>query len=368
MTVSSTTRIATATGNGIVTTFPYNFIIPDESFVVVIVRTIASEAEVELSPSDYTISGIGDDNGGNVEYPLVGSPLAATHQLIIKRVVDYVQELDVSAQSGFNSQVFEDQLDLMVMMIQQISDDAEAAVAVADDIEAAVSEAAASAAAAAVSEAAAAASAAAAATFNPASYPTKANNLSDLASLPTARTNLGVGTGDSPQFAAVNIGAATDTTLARASAGDVAVEGNRVFRVGGADVPVADGGTGASAGPAALDNLGAIFQKSYTSGNQTITAAGQLVLAHSLGAQPKLVQLFFKNLTTENGYSVGDELMAAPGPVTSSATDRGLSVVTDATNVTVRYSANAQLVIHKTTGVMVTLTPANWALIVRAYA
>jgi hypothetical protein len=40
---------------------------------------------------------------------------------------------------------------------------------------------------------------------------------------------------------------ATDTTLTRAGAGDINVEGNRVFRAGGADVPVADGGTGLSA-------------------------------------------------------------------------------------------------------------------------
>lgn len=62
----------------------------------------------------------------------------------------------------------------------------------------------------------------------------------------TLRTSIGVGTGDSPQFTAVNIGAASDTTVARASAGDINVEGNLVYRAGGTDVPVADGGTGAS--------------------------------------------------------------------------------------------------------------------------
>lgn len=61
-----------------------------------------------------------------------------------------------------------------------------------------------------------------------------------------AATNLGLGTGDSPQFAAVNIGHATDTTITRAAAGDIAVEGNTVYRSGGTDVAVADGGTGAS--------------------------------------------------------------------------------------------------------------------------
>lgn len=41
----------------------------------------------------------------------------------------------------------------------------------------------------------------------------------------TARTALGVGTGDSPQFTAINVGNATDTTITRVSAGVIAVEG-----------------------------------------------------------------------------------------------------------------------------------------------
>jgi len=44
----------------------------------------------------------------------------------------------------------------------------------------------------------------------------------------TLRTSIGVGTGDSPQFTAVNIGAATDTTVTRVSAGVIAVEGATV--------------------------------------------------------------------------------------------------------------------------------------------
>ena len=44
----------------------------------------------------------------------------------------------------------------------------------------------------------------------------------------------------------IELGHATDTTIARASSGDVNIEGNIIYRAGGTDVPVADGGTGAS--------------------------------------------------------------------------------------------------------------------------
>jgi hypothetical protein len=64
-----------------------------------------------------------------------------------------------------------------------------------------------------------------------------------------AATNLGLGTGDSPQFTAVNVGHVSDTTVSRFAAGDIAVEGNVVYRAGGTDVAVADGGTGVSTTP-----------------------------------------------------------------------------------------------------------------------
>ena len=62
----------------------------------------------------------------------------------------------------------------------------------------------------------------------------------------TLRTSVGVGTGDSPQFTGIELGHATDTTITRQSSGDLNIEGNIIYRAGGTDVPVADGGTGAS--------------------------------------------------------------------------------------------------------------------------
>ena len=77
----------------------------------------------------------------------------------------------------------------------------------------------------------------------------------------TSVVNQDLTTDASPQFTAVNVGAASDTTVARASAGDINVEGNLIYRAGGTDVPVADGGTGQSN----LTNL--ITMGSHTTGN-----------------------------------------------------------------------------------------------------
>jgi hypothetical protein len=44
----------------------------------------------------------------------------------------------------------------------------------------------------------------------------------------TLRTSIGVGTGDSPQFTGINVGAATDTTITRGAAGLLEVEGVRL--------------------------------------------------------------------------------------------------------------------------------------------
>tara|TARA_Y100000588_G_scaffold393083_1_gene507491 strand:+ start:7740 stop:9380 length:1641 start_codon:yes stop_codon:yes gene_type:complete len=55
----------------------------------------------------------------------------------------------------------------------------------------------------------------------------------------------------------IELGHATDTTISRSAAGggDIDIEGNIVYRAGGTDVAIADGGTGASTAAAAFTNL-----------------------------------------------------------------------------------------------------------------
>jgi len=95
----------------------------------------------------------------------------------------------------------------------------------------------------------------------------------------TLRDSIGIGVSDSLELTALNLGSGGDTTITRASAGDIAVEGNRIFRVGGADVPVADGGTGQSN----LNNL--ITMGTHTTGDYvaSLVAGTGVTLSNNSG-------------------------------------------------------------------------------------
>jgi len=71
-----------------------------------------------------------------------------------------------------------------------------------------------------------------------------------------AASALGVGTEDSPEFTGINVGHASDTTISKHSTGNIAVEGSLIYRAGGTDVPLTDGGTGQSSASAAATALG----------------------------------------------------------------------------------------------------------------
>lgn len=106
--------------------------------------------------------------------------------------------------------------------------------------------------------------------------------------------------------------------------------------------------------------------KSYTSSQQTITAAGALTLAHSLSAIPSLVQFSLVCQTGEGGYTAGDIIR----PIFPDYNNgRGASCVVDATNINIRFGDSSIWVIpHKTTGAAFSGTLTNWKLIVSAWA
>lgn len=96
--------------------------------------------------------------------------------------------------------------------------------------------------------------------------------LIDDADAETQRTTLGVGTGDSPQFTGVNVGHATDTTVTRASAGQLAVEGVNVLMNGGA-LGTPSSGT--------LTNCGSLPVSGITASTSTALGVGSIELGHA---------------------------------------------------------------------------------------
>lgn len=84
----------------------------------------------------------------------------------------------------------------------------------------------------------------------------------------------------SPVVTSIELSHATANTLTGLG-GDAFVEGNRLFRVGGADVPLADGGTGASTAILACANLGAPHNIAQTglAGSTLTGTANETVLA-----------------------------------------------------------------------------------------
>ncbi len=96
---------------------------------ITVIYVDANGVQTTLSPSQYAISlnaavagqiwGI----GGTVTYPIVGSPIAAGTQLIIRRSIPLTQTTALSNQGASYPQATETALDILEMQIQQMSAD-----------------------------------------------------------------------------------------------------------------------------------------------------------------------------------------------------------------------------------------------------
>lgn len=107
------------------------------------------------------------------------------------------------------------------------------------------------------------------------------------------------------------------------------------------------------------------FGLEFVSSDQTITSAGALTLAHSLGVTPSLVQCYLICQTGELGYTAGDIVLINFG-----FNDQSASIRINATNVLVRFgsSAGAFAITRADTGAGATITNGNWRLRVKAWA
>ena len=141
---------------------------------------------------------------------------------------------------------------------------------------------------------------------------------------------VGYGTGDSPQFTGIELGHASDTTLTRTSAGDVDIEGNIIYRAGGTDVPVADGGTGVSTltdgGVLLGSGTGAITAMSVLADGEMIVGDGSGDPVAESGA----------TLRTSIGLGTGDNVQFTNCVLTGNLDVQGTTTTIDSTNTTIK--------------------------------
>lgn len=122
MTITTTANKAVALGNGATTVWPYAFLIPEAGDLTVTLVDRASGNPTVVSPTLYTVTGLGSALGGSVTYPLSGLPLSSAFDIVIERVLAETQETDLENQGTAYPAVIESALDYLTMLVQQLQD------------------------------------------------------------------------------------------------------------------------------------------------------------------------------------------------------------------------------------------------------
>lgn len=104
----------------------------------------------------------------------------------------------------------------------------------------------------------------------------------------------------------------------------------------------------------------------FTSSNQTIGAGTTDTIAHGLSGVPQVIQVLLENDTDEAGYVDGDVLDITAS--CAAASNRGIQVQVNATNIILVYGSDAQSIsiLNKGTGALTAITNANWHINVKA--
>ena len=116
MTVSTDLIKVSYSGDDSTTVFAYTFKVFDEDDLVVIIRDANGAETTKTITTDYTVSGVGNANGGNVT--MLTAP-ASTETLLILREQPITQGLDLVPNDPFPADSIEEALDKLVFMMQQ---------------------------------------------------------------------------------------------------------------------------------------------------------------------------------------------------------------------------------------------------------
>ena len=124
MTVSTTTIKNSYSGDGSVTAFAYTFKAFAASEVKVYVRVDSTGAETlraeGTGSTNYSVTGVGNAGGGTVTF--VTAP-ASGETVVIRRLTDKTQTMDLVENDPFPAETFEDSLDKLTHVAQEVQEE-----------------------------------------------------------------------------------------------------------------------------------------------------------------------------------------------------------------------------------------------------
>ena len=123
MTISSSVSKATLNGDGVQTEFSFAFKVWKAGDLEV---SITSPDGVNTVVTDWTVELAG--SGGTVTYPTVGDPLPLGWMITIRRLMDFLQDVDLVSGTRFDPEVIETALDIATAERQQLLEEISRAV------------------------------------------------------------------------------------------------------------------------------------------------------------------------------------------------------------------------------------------------
>lgn len=126
ITISSIAAATTVYGNDATTVFNFSFVVPNANSLSVLYvdedgnQNLLTSAQYNVVLNAPVLNSLWRQ-GGTVEYPTAGTPIATGTSLIITRTVNLTQGISIQNQGNFYPVVTEEALDLLCMEIQQVS-------------------------------------------------------------------------------------------------------------------------------------------------------------------------------------------------------------------------------------------------------
>jgi len=127
MTIATSQRSQSYVGTGLVSSYAIPFKFFDNDTISVTIDNV-----LQTQGSAYIITGDGPPITGVVE---LTDPLGSNAVLLVKRTIPYTQLTDLQGQGNFQPETYENALDTIVMMMNQLAEDVASALAIVTAIE-----------------------------------------------------------------------------------------------------------------------------------------------------------------------------------------------------------------------------------------